>query len=56
MAMQCRRLLILAFLLGTALVALGYRLVDLQVLRHDELHAKAEGNTRRTISRAPVRG
>ena len=35
----------LATLLAAAFVCLGYRLTDLQVLRHDELRAKAEGNT-----------
>ena len=35
---------------------LGYRLVDLQVLRHDELSAKAEQNTQREYRQAPRRG
>ena len=34
----------------------GYRLVDLQVLRHDELRTLAERNTVRTILRVPARG
>lgn len=39
---QMRRLAWLALLLGAAFAGLGYRLVDLQVLRHDELAAKAQ--------------
>ena len=47
--LQYRRLLLLAVLLGAAFAGLGYRLVDLQVLRHDELRAKAAQNTEREI-------
>ncbi|MEK7707451.1 MAG: penicillin-binding transpeptidase domain-containing protein, partial [Verrucomicrobiota bacterium] len=54
--MQYRRLLLLAILLGAAFAGLGYRLVDLQVLRHDELRAKATQNTEREIFREPRRG
>ncbi|MDB6057573.1 MAG: ftsI [Verrucomicrobiales bacterium] len=36
--------------------ALGYRLVDLQVVRHHDLQERAEHNTHRTISRPPMRG
>jgi cell division protein FtsI/penicillin-binding protein 2 len=36
--------------------ALGYRLVDLQVVRHHDLQTRAEHNTKRTISRPPMRG
>lgn len=36
--------------------ALGYRLVDLQIVRHQDLQTRAEHNTRRTISRPPMRG
>jgi cell division protein FtsI/penicillin-binding protein 2 len=50
-----RALLLLAFL-GAAFAGLGYRLVDLQVLRHDELSAKAEQNTQREFWQAPRRG
>jgi len=39
---QMRRLAWLTLLLGAAFAGLGYRLVDLQVLRHDELAAKAQ--------------
>ena len=35
---------------------LGYRLVDLQVLRHEQLRETAQGNTIRTIVREPRRG
>ena len=35
---------------------LGYRLVDLQVLRHGELSEKAESNTRREFVFEPRRG
>ena len=54
--LQYRRLLLLAVLLGAAFAGLGYRLVDLQVLRHDELRAKAAQNTEREIFREPRRG
>ena len=55
-ATQNLKLFGLAFLLVGALAALGYRLVDLQVLRHDELQALAARNTVRTIAREPARG
>src|SRR5512137_1017126 len=54
--LRYRRLLLLAVLLGAAFVGIGYRLVDLQVLRHDELRAKAAQNTEREIFREPRRG
>ena len=50
-----RALLLLAFL-SLAFGGLCYRLVDLQVLRHDELSAKAEQNTQREFWQAPRRG
>ncbi|MDQ6630509.1 MAG: penicillin-binding protein 2 [Verrucomicrobiota bacterium] len=53
---QYRRLFALALLLATALGALGYRLVDLQVWQHDTLQRLAERNTHRTIFREPLRG
>ena len=53
---QIRRALLLLFFLGTAFAGLGYRLVDLQVLRHDELSKLAEGNTQREYWQAPRRG
>ena len=37
---QLRRLMWLALLLASAFAGLGYRLVDLQVLRHEELSAQ----------------
>ena len=43
--LQFRRLLTLAALLTLAFAGLGYRLVDLQVLRHEELGKKAQQNT-----------
>jgi cell division protein FtsI/penicillin-binding protein 2 len=53
---QIRRALLLLFFLGTAFAGLGYRLVDLQVLRHDELAKLAEGNTQHEYWQAPRRG
>jgi cell division protein FtsI/penicillin-binding protein 2 len=54
--LQLRRVLLLLGLLGLAFAGLGYRLVDLQVLRHDELAAKAQQNTQREFWQAPRRG
>jgi cell division protein FtsI/penicillin-binding protein 2 len=51
-----RRLAALAFLLVAAFCALGYRLVDIQVFRHEELLAKARHNTERAFHREPPRG
>ena len=42
--------------LGAAFAGLGYRLVDLQVLRHDELARMAELNTEHDFFKAPRRG
>ena len=53
---QLRRVLFLAFLLGAAFASLGYRLVDLQVLRHDELRVKAQQYTQREFLLEPRRG
>ncbi len=53
---QYRRLLWLALLLALAFAGLGYRLLDLQVLRHDELAVKAEEDTRRELLLQPRRG
>src|SRR5438094_933540 len=47
--LQYRRVLMLALLLCAAFAGLGYRLVDLQVRRHDELSAKAQQNTQREL-------
>jgi cell division protein FtsI/penicillin-binding protein 2 len=54
--LQYQRLLLLALLLGAAFAGLGYRLVDLQVLRHDELGARAQENTQLEFRREPRRG
>jgi cell division protein FtsI/penicillin-binding protein 2 len=53
---QFHRLLLIAVLLGLALSALGYRLVDLQILRHGELKAIAQQNTQREFLFEPRRG
>jgi cell division protein FtsI/penicillin-binding protein 2 len=53
---QYRRLILLTLLLGVAFAGLGYRLVDLQVLRYEELSAKARDNTRRELLLEPRRG
>jgi cell division protein FtsI/penicillin-binding protein 2 len=54
--LQLKRVLTLLGLLGLAFAGLGYRLVDLQVLRHDELAGKAQQNTQREFWQAPRRG
>jgi len=54
--LQIRRAALLLVLLGAAYAGLAYRLVDLQILRHDELSAKAELNTQREFRQAPRRG
>jgi cell division protein FtsI/penicillin-binding protein 2 len=54
--LQFKRVLALLALLGLAFAGLGYRLVDLQVLRHDELSAKAQQNTQREFWQSPRRG
>ncbi|MDB6121924.1 MAG: Peptidoglycan glycosyltransferase [Pedosphaera sp.] len=46
----------LALLLGVAFAGLGYRLVDLQILRHADLQSQARENTRRTFQFEPRRG
>src|SRR5580658_10517090 len=53
---QNLKLNLLVFGLSAALTLLGGRLVELQVVRHDELRALAQTNTVRTITRQPVRG
>jgi len=55
-ALQYRRLLALTCLLAVAFACLGYRLVDLQVLRHQDLGAKAQQNTQREFLLEPRRG
>ena len=54
--LQYRRLLALVLLLGVAFVALGFRLVDLQVLRHAELSIEAAQQNQKKIVREPRRG
>jgi cell division protein FtsI/penicillin-binding protein 2 len=54
--LQYRRLLLMALLLALAFAGLGYRLVDLQVVRHEELSVKAQQNTQREFVLEPHRG
>jgi cell division protein FtsI/penicillin-binding protein 2 len=54
--LQLRRMLLVLGLLGLAFAGLGYRLVDLQLLRHDELAALAQQNTEIEYFREPRRG
>ena len=53
---QNKRLMTLVLLLGMGFAALAYRLVDLQVLRHDELALKAQRNTQHEYLLEPRRG
>lgn len=54
--LQFRRLLLLTGLLGGAFALLAFRLVDVQVVRHEELRAKAQQNTVRRIRIQQRRG
>jgi len=54
--LQLKRALLLLLFLTAAFVGLGYRLVDLQVLRHDELSRLEQDNTQREFWQAPRRG
>jgi cell division protein FtsI/penicillin-binding protein 2 len=54
--LQYRRLLMLLLVLLAAFAGLGYRLVELQVLRHDELLVRAQQNTQREFFYEPRRG
>jgi len=54
--LQYRRLVLLALLLVVAFAGLGYRLVDLQLLRNKELSDKARGNTHKEFLLEPRRG
>ena len=54
--LQFRRLLLLTGLLSGAFTLLACRMVDLQVVRHEELRAKAQQNTERRIRIQPLRG
>ena len=49
-------MLALTLIVCAAFAGLGYRLVDLQVLRHDELAKLAQDNTQREFRQAPRRG
>ncbi len=51
-----RRLLALALMLMAAFCALAYRLVDLQIFRHDALSNLAQDNTQRRVLFEPRRG
>src|ERR1039457_4907280 len=54
--LQYRRVFMLGLILAAAFAGLGYRLVDLQVLRHEELSAQADQNTPREFLLEPRRG
>jgi len=54
--LQYKRLLMLALLLAVAFLGLGYRLVDLQIVRHTELSVKAQENTQHEMLLEPRRG
>ena len=54
--LQLKRALLLLLFLSAAFGGLGYRLVDLQVLRHDELARLEQDNTQREYWQAPRRG
>src|SRR5262245_4986171 len=54
--LQLRRLALLGLVLGSAFGALSYRLIDLQVLRHADLTAKAQQYTHREFLIEPRRG
>src|SRR5215471_5354256 len=53
---QLARLVGLGILLGAAFLGLGYRLVDLQVLRHQEFSTKAQRYTQQAALLEPRRG
>jgi cell division protein FtsI/penicillin-binding protein 2 len=54
--LQLKRALLLLVFLTAAFAGLGYRLVDLQVLRHEELARLQQDNTQREFWQAPRRG
>jgi cell division protein FtsI/penicillin-binding protein 2 len=54
--LQYKRLTLLALLLAMGFAGLGYRLIDLQVLRHDELSDIGQRNTQREFLLEPRRG
>lgn len=53
---QYRRLALMALLLAVAFAGLGYRLVDLQVVRHDDLSREAAGRRESTVIHPSRRG
>jgi cell division protein FtsI/penicillin-binding protein 2 len=53
---QLKRAVLLLVFVSAAFAGLGYRLVDLQVLRHDELSRLEQDNTQREFWQAPRRG
>jgi cell division protein FtsI/penicillin-binding protein 2 len=54
--LQLKRAVLLLIVLSAAFAGLGYRLVDLQVLRHDELARLEQENTQRQFWQIPRRG
>ena len=54
--LQIRRALVLLTCFLALFAGLGYRLVDLQVVKHDDLLKQAEKKTERTISETAKRG
>src|SRR5882757_6990185 len=54
--LQIRRALLLLACLVALFAGLGYRLVDLQIIRHDELLAQAQKKTERRIAETAKRG
>ncbi|HEX7859880.1 MAG TPA: penicillin-binding protein 2 [Verrucomicrobiae bacterium] len=55
-ATQIRRLCFFAGCIITGFIALGYKLVDVQVVQHERFTQLAKQNTERTIVRRPKRG
>jgi cell division protein FtsI/penicillin-binding protein 2 len=54
--LQLKRAVLLLIVMSAAFAGLGYRLVDLQVLRHDELARLEQENTQREYWQSPRRG
>lgn len=54
--LQLKRAVLLLILMSAAFAGLGYRLVDLQLLRHDELARLEQENTQREYWQPPRRG
>lgn len=50
------RLVFAAVVVSLAFAGLAYRLVELQIVQHAQLHDKAQKNTRRAFVREPLRG